>query len=277
MAEIQPRTATPTQSSAMALSVINANSADSSFSFDRNKDGEKNDPYRQSSSVYERNASESLKRLSITGRLSQAPTTPASQLAAKQEGSIRDRFSFHKTPTTTREPSHSPANVTSSTSEYKFEANNGHSSSKAEQYKLDAEKADPSKYEARFESRFLAESHKTSDYKYEPSRAVEAKPEGIKTVAKSQSLEAQPVSGHIALNEMIRSCVDNSMASFTQEIKDAIQNFHIDAIKQNLAQQVAFDIGVSLFYLDSAQANRFLSSRSLQQAGRGLSKSSGGE
>lgn len=239
VAEIQPRTATPTQSSAMALSVINATPLDTPYSFDKNnKEGEKIESYRAPSAIYEKNASEGLKRLSITGRLSQEPTTPASQLVNKQENSIRDRFSFHKTPTASREPSHSPAHVTNSASEYKFEVTNDQVL-KGEQYKFEVDKLESGKYEGRFESKFLTETHKATDYRYDNlSRAVESRIENSKTVAKGQSLESQPVSSNSALNEMIRSCIDRSMSDFMQGIESHIQNLHIEVIKQNLAQQV---------------------------------------
>ena len=76
-----------------------------------------------------------------------------------------------------------------------------------------------------------------TEYKFEPPKLdtaslVEPKPEarGKNAVPRSQESQSVP--------EMIKACVDNSIAGCMQELRNDLQNLHIDMIKQSLSQQV---------------------------------------
>ena len=181
LAQIQPRTATPTRSSSIARSMVTAtNIIDSEENY-------KNDEFMRTPSSYglskEENKAplDTLGRLSISGRLSfQKPPPPITTPIQAENGTsdkLFERFSTSKDSKPTPEPNRST-----------FERGRGELVSLSNEY--------------------------------------------------SRPIESSRPSDSPALPEMIKSLVEKSITEAMHEIRNDIQNLHVDLIKQSLAQQV---------------------------------------
>lgn len=234
VAQIQPRTSTPIQASGMSQTVV---AADAPSPDKRALAAETlATPSSSSNAARVPGTTEGLKRLSISGRLSYgAQGTPAplslvapAETTTERLDRLRDRFGSP----TAGGPSSSSAG--------------------ARQAPLDEssrEGASGGSFRIYSNSTTTNANAKASDPVLEKySLSLTDKPTGARsslsttlTSTGGLSSAAAPVGGQssLALPEMIRGFIESSLASYMQEIRNDVQNLHVELIKQSLSQQTS--------------------------------------